>query len=398
MNTPHAERRLILGSALIGSIGTFGMHLLLPALPAIATAFDTNAANTQLLISLSLVAVALGNLAVAPMSDRYGRRPIVLIGLMLFLSGSLAGIVAPTLEVLVVARIIQAFGGGAAMAVIRATITDYFGPSRAASALAATATAILVVPMFAPTLGGLAILWQGWQSTFALAALMGALVLRFAWLRLHETRPPDPDRSRRPRMLASYRQLLASRTFLAYVAYGASMMGTIYTFVTCSPYVAIDIMGISPARYGLLFFFPALAAFIGFFTASRLAHRISALRLMRVGALLATLASLIMLAGLALGLWHPLMLFLPGMLVCFANALSAPSTTTTAITLHPSIVGAASGLLGCLQLFVAAAVSQAVAMLTQDSPLPLAAAMLVLSLLAVAMHARIARGGNQEST
>ncbi|MDH4259859.1 MAG: MFS transporter, partial [Gammaproteobacteria bacterium] len=121
MEKRDSGRRLIIGAAIIGSIGTFGLHVLLPALPAIATAMGTNPAAAQLLISLSLVAIAFGNLVIAPLSDRYGRRPVVLAGLGLFVAGSLAGILAPSLESLVIARIVQAFGGGAAMAVMRAT-------------------------------------------------------------------------------------------------------------------------------------------------------------------------------------------------------------------------------------------------------------------------------------
>src|SRR5512134_2991470 len=120
--TRDASRRLIAGSAIIGSIGTFGLHVLLPALPAIADAMRVPAAAAQLLISLSILAIALGNLAIAPLSDRFGRRPVVLASLGLFIVASLAAIVAPSLEWLVVARVLQAFGGGAAMSVMRATI------------------------------------------------------------------------------------------------------------------------------------------------------------------------------------------------------------------------------------------------------------------------------------
>ena len=135
MTTRDASRRLIVGSAIIGSIGTFSLHVLLPALPAIAAAMRVPAHAAQLLISLSILAIALGNLMVAPLSDRYGRRRIVLFSLGLFVIGSAAGIVAPTLDLLVLSRVLQAFGGGAAMSVMRATILDHFGPARAASAL-----------------------------------------------------------------------------------------------------------------------------------------------------------------------------------------------------------------------------------------------------------------------
>ncbi len=383
MQTRDASRRLIAGSAIIGSIGTFGLHVLLPALPAIASAMGVPAAAAQLLISLSILAIAGGNLAIAPLSDRYGRRPVVLAALGLFVAGSLAGIVAPSLELLVAARVVQAFGGGAAMSVMRATLLDHFGPARAAGALAATATAILVAPMLAPTLGGFAIEWLDWRAVFGLSAALGAAVLWFAARRLRETRPADPSAGPSLRFWANYRRLLGSREYLAYLVFGSCMVSMIYTFVTGAPYVAIDVLGVSPGKFGLLLFFPALASFIGFMVAARMTHRLGAVKMMRSGAIVA-FAGTVAMAGCALaGLWHPLALFVPGMLLGFANAIAAPSATIGAISRVPEIAGAASGLLGFLQLVTAAAATQVVATLGAHSPVPLAVVLLVLCLVAL---------------
>ena len=383
MQKRDASRRLIAGSAIIGSIGTFGLHVLLPALPAIADAMRVPAAAAQLLISLSILAIALGNLAIAPLSDRFGRRPVVLASLGLFVMASLAGMVAPSLEWLVVARVLQAFGGGAAMSVMRATILDHFGPARAASALAATATAILVAPMLAPTLGGLAIEWFDWRAVFALSGLLGAAVLWFAANNLRETRPADRSAGPSLRFWGNYRRLLASREYLAYLVFGSCMVSMIYTFVTGAPYVAIDVLGVSPARFGLLLFFPALASFLGFIVAARVTNRVGGLRMMRGGAIIAFVGTAAMAAFAVAGIWHPLALFVPGMLLGFANAIAAPSSTIGAISRDPAIAGAASGLLGFLQLVTAAVATQTVAALTAHSPVPLTLVLLVLCLVAL---------------
>ena len=383
MQRRDASRRLIAGSAIIGSIGTFGLHVLLPALPAIADAMRVPAAAAQLLISLSILAIALGNLAIAPLSDRFGRRPVVLASLGLFVMASLAGMVAPSLEWLVVARVLQAFGGGAAMSVMRATILDHFGPARAASALAATATAILVAPMLAPTLGGLAIEWFDWRAVFALSGLLGAAVLWFAANNLRETRPADRSAGPSLRFWGNYRRLLASREYLAYLVFGSCMVSMIYTFVTGAPYVAIDVLGVSPARFGLLLFFPALASFLGFIVAARVTNRVGGLRMMRGGAIIAFVGTAAMAAFAVAGIWHPLALFVPGMLLGFANAIAAPSSTIGAISRDPAIAGAASGLLGFLQLVTAAVATQTVAALTAHSPVPLTLVLLVLCLVAL---------------
>ncbi|HEU0223835.1 MAG TPA: Bcr/CflA family efflux MFS transporter [Steroidobacteraceae bacterium] len=383
MATRDASRRLIAGSAIIGSIGTFGLHVLLPALPAIATAMQVPAAAAQLLISLSIVAIATGNLVIAPLSDRYGRRRVVLASLALFIAGSLAGIVAPSLELLVAARVVQAFGGGAAMSVMRATLLDHFGPARAAGALAATATAILLAPMFAPMLGGIAIEWLDWRAPFALSGLLGAAVLWFAARNLHETRPPDPAAGPSLRFWDNYRRLLGSREYLAYLVFGSCMVSMIYTFVTGAPYVAIEVLRVSPAKFGLLLFFPALASFAGFILAARVTNRVGGWRMMKAGAAVA-FAGTAALAALALtGVWHPVALFVPGMLIGFANAIAAPSSTIGAISRDPAIAGAASGLLGFLQLVTAAAATQLVASFTPHTPVPLAIVLLGLCVVAL---------------
>ncbi len=391
MKTRDASRRLIVGSAIIGSIGTFSLHVLLPALPAIAAAMDVPAHAAQLLISLSILSIALGNLMVAPLSDRYGRRRTVLFSLGLFVIGSAAGIVAPTLDLLVLARVLQAFGGGAAMSVMRATILDHFGPSRAAGALAATATAILVAPMLAPTLGGLVLELLDWRAVFALSGILGFSVFLFASRNLHDTRKADPAAGPSLRYWSSYRRLLGSREYMAFLVFGSCMVSMIYTFVTGAPYVAIDVLGVSPARFGLLLFFPAVASFAGFMVAARVTGRVGGQRMMRMGAIIAFAGTLSM-AGLALaGVWHPLALFIPGMAIGFANAIAAPSSTIGAISRDPTIAGAASGLLGFLQLVTAAASTQLVAALTGHSPVPLTIVLLGLCLVALLALRPLAR-------
>ena len=371
---------MIAGSAIIGSIGTFSLHVLLPALPAIALAMKVAPHAAQLLISLSILSIALGNLMVAPLSDRYGRRRIVLLSLALFVLGSAAGIVAKSLDMLVVARVVQAFGGGAAMSVMRATILDHFGPAKAASALAATATAILIAPMLAPTLGGFVLEWLDWRAVFALSGVLGFGVFIFASRNLRDARRADRSAGPSLRYWSGYKRLLGSREYLAFLLYGSCMVSMIYTFVTGAPYVAIDVLGVSPSRFGLLLFFPAIASFTGFMVAARMTGRLGGQRMMRMGGIIA-FAGTVSMAALALaGVWHPLALFIPGMAIGFANAIAAPSSTIGAISRDPAIAGAASGLFGFLQLVTAAVASQTVAALTGRTPVPLTIVLLVLCL------------------
>jgi DHA1 family bicyclomycin/chloramphenicol resistance-like MFS transporter len=384
-------RQLIIGSAAIGSLGVFGVHVLLPALPSIARGFSVSPATAQLLVSLALIATAFGNLVIAPMSDRFGRRPVILAGLGLYLAGSLGALAAPTIQLLIVARVLQAFGGGAAMAVARTTVTDYFGPGYAASALAWMATAILVVPMVAPTLGGFATEWAGWRAPFALAALLGLGVLTFTFLRIGETHRGAPAAGPSIGMLKSYRLLLATPGYRAYIVYGACMMGAVQVFITGAPYVAIDVFGISPGSYGLWFILPAAASFTGFYFTARSARRLGGMRMMRMGATLSSAGAIGLLGLMLAHAWEPLALILPGMLICFANALSGPNSTSGAIGARPEIAGAASGLLGFTQLITSAIAVQVVAALQNHTPLPFAVGVLAMNLAAHAALLAIRR-------
>lgn len=411
-----ADRQFILGAALIASLGSFGLHLLLPSLPAIGERFAAPAGTTQLLISLAMLAIAAGNLLIGPLSDRYGRRRITLVSLGLFVAGSLLGLVAPSLEVLIVARIVQAFGGGAAIAVVRATLTDRFGAERAASAIAYTAMAVLVVPMFAPTLGGLAVEAYGWRAPFALAAAIGATILLYAWLRVAETHPrdvplewprgaasagvsavraapagdasaPPPGRAP-PGTLASYRELLRTPAYVHYVLYGSFLMAAVYVFITAAPYVAIELYGVRPSAYGAWFVVPAVASFTGFLVAGRISRRRGNRWMMRTGLALSIVGAVAVAAPIALDLRFAAALFLPATLVCFSNALSTPNSTSAAIATRPEVAGAASGLLGFAQLLVSAIASQLVASFGNGTAWPLAIALLVLNALAYRTYRR----------
>jgi DHA1 family bicyclomycin/chloramphenicol resistance-like MFS transporter len=218
---------------------------------------------------------------------------------------------------------------------------------------------------------------------FALSGLLGFAVFLFASRSLRDARRADRSAGPSLRYGASFRKLLGSREYLAFLAFGSCMVSMIYTFVTGAPYVAIDVLGVSPSRFGLLLFFPALASFTGFLLAARLTTRIGGQRMMRAGVMIAFAGTLAMTAFALAGIWHPLALFVPGMALGFANAIAAPSSTIGAISRDPAIAGAASGLLGFLQLVTAAVSTQVVAALTGHSPVPLAVVLLALCLVAL---------------
>jgi len=396
--TRASARSMILGTAAIGSLGVFSLHMLLPALPTIREALRTDDGAVQLLISLGMLATALGNLLVAPLSDRYGRRRVILAALTTFVVGSSLAVLAPGIVLLVLARILQTFGAGAAMSVNRAAVTDHFGPGgAAATAMAYSAMTVLVVPMFAPALGGALVEWGHWRTIFFFAVIIGAAVLAFTARRLSETLLPATAPSSRPGTFASYAQLLVNLRYIAHALFGTFMMCTVYTFIAGAPYAVMHVMGTSPTRYGLLSLLPAAASFCGFLVAARLSRRIGALAMMRAGLAGALLAVLLIAALMLAHVWIPLALFAPAMLLAFANATAIPSTMTSAIAVRADIAGAASGMIGFLELGVSALAAQLVAELANGTPYPLVGIMVGTSLLASVCFVVLGRsGGNTE--
>lgn len=385
-----AARRVILSSALIGALSSFAMNAIVPALPRIQQHFATSIETTQLIVSGGFLALALGNLLVAPLSDRMGRKPVVLAGVVAFAVASVAAWLADHIAVVIGARIVQAFGIGAGAAVARAALNDHFGPERAATGIAWTAMTILFVPLVAPSIGGFATDAWGWRSPFALSALFGIAAATFIGLRTVDTHPAHatpvaPSHG----MLRNYALLLGEPRFRAYAVFGACMLCAVYAFVTGAPYVANRSMGLSPGEYGLWAGLPAGASLLGFAVAARISRRVGAATMLAAGTLIALAGAVTLLASITLGPAVPPALFLPAAIVSFAQSISLPNALAGALGIRPGAAGAASGLLGFLQLALSALVAQGIANFGGYSAVPIGIAVLGATLLAALAYLRL---------
>lgn len=387
---PAAGRGLLVVLVLATGLGPFAMQVFLPALPAIQEGFAASAAAAQLAFSLSTLSIAFATLVYGPLSDRLGRRPALLGGLVVFLLGTLLCALAPSLELLILGRIVQAAGGCAGMVLSRAIVRDLYPREQAAQALAWITMAMVVAPMMAPALGGLLVDLVGWRAIFLAGLLAGAGVLLASAARLAETGRPGALAAGGPAMFGAFAHLLRQRAFRGWAAQAAFSMAVFFAFLAAAPFLVVEAYGRPAVEYGLLFVLISAAFMAGNFAAARLSARLGSERMILLGSA-GSLAGALLALSLALaGFWTPLALFLPTAMGAFAQGMAMPNAQAAIVSVAPEIAGSAAGLSGFLQMGVAAAAAQIVGSLSTGSPVPVTVGMSLCAALALlgALYAR----------
>lgn len=387
------DRGLLLALVLATGLGPFAMQVFLPALPAIQEGFGARPAAAQLAFSLSTLSIAVATLVYGPLSDRLGRRPALLGGLVVFLLGTLLCALAPSLELLVLGRVVQAAGGCAGMVLSRAIVRDLYPREQAAQALAWITMAMVVAPMMAPALGGILVDLAGWRAIFLLGLVAGAGVLFAVARRLAETGRPGALGGG-PAMLGAFAHLLGQRAFRGWAVQAAFSMAVFFSFLSAAPFLVVEAYGRPAAEYGLLFVLISAAFMAGNFAAARLSARLGSERMILLGSAGSLGGALLALALALAGFWTPLALFLPTALGAFAQGMAMPNAQAAIVSVAPELAGSAAGLSGFLQMGVAALAAQIVGSLSTGSPIPVTLGMSLCAALALlgALDARGARG------
>lgn len=369
---------LIILLAAVTAIGPFTLHMLSPALPEISATFDVPAAAAQIMLSLSLVAMAISTLIWGPLSDRFGRRPVLLAGLAMAAIGSALAAIAPGLFWAVLGRLLQAAGGAAGMVLARAVAQDVFGASRSAGVIGQITAVMVAAPMVAPTISGLIVEATGWRATFVFSALIATVLVIWSRASMPETSPASGGAMRIGAMLAGFAEIAKRRRFWRHAGYAAASLASFYYFVAITPFVMRDAFGAGPAVYGLYFMILSVTFMATNFIAGRVAEFFGAERTLAFGACLATLGPAIGATLLLYGVEAPWVLFLPNTIQSLGAGLAMPHAMAGAVGAAPERAGAASGLLGFAQFLVASLTTQVAGFLPHDVPLTVPIGMLVI--------------------
>lgn len=341
----------------IGS-STFAIQVFLPALPAVQRHFGVSAAEIQLTVSLPLLVIAVATLFWGVLSDRYGRRPMMLAGLTMFFMGNVACALAPTLGVLIAGRLFQAFGGAACIVISRAVVRDLYGREKTASVMASLIAVMVLAPMMAPILGGVLADKAGWRGNFVFISLFVGVVLAVSAARLPETnhtRLPLPDAFS---LFTGYFRLARSPDFMTYALQSAFMIGVFYVFLSAAPYAVITVMHYSATEYGMGFILSTAGYLGGSLAANRLSERMGVDRMIGVGLAFAVTATFCLMTLLLTGTWHILAVFIPVTFMGVANGMSLPNANAGAVSVYPELAGSASGLLSFVQMTISAVFAQ----------------------------------------
>jgi DHA1 family bicyclomycin/chloramphenicol resistance-like MFS transporter len=364
----------------ITTLNPLALNILQPALPELARTLASDYGTLQLTLAMFLVASAVSQIVLGPISDHFGRRPVALAGILIFIAGSAASFVASSVTALVLGRIVQAIGGITGFVISRAVIRDLHGRDASASKLGYVTMAMVIVPMLAPLVGGWLAQQFGHTSIFAFTGAIGIVALLFALVDLSETKRSS---ERTGDILGAYRALLSSRAFIAHSMTMGLTSATFFTFLAGTPYVVIELQRASPATFGLWWMLASIAFMLGNFLAGRLGERVGSDRLVEVGTALPLLGLVLLAAGYAWMPSEPAVLFVATIPGWIGSGLSLPGAAANALSVRPDLAGAASGLSGAFHLGAGAIASYVVGHLLFETAWPMIGIMAITATAAL---------------
>jgi len=358
--------------ALLTAVGPLSTDMYLPSLPSIGVALDGTTSMVQLTLSVFIAGFALGQIFYGPLSDRYGRKPVLIIGLTGYVAGSIACSLAQNIELLIIARFFQALGASAAVVLVRAIVRDLFGGEKAARLLSLMGALMGVVPLVAPVLGAVLEVNFGWRASFTLTSILSALLLIVCLMFLPETLPTD--RQRRwsfSGMLIDFSVLLRHLVFLRYTTAFCLAYGGLFVLISTSSFVFQNHFGLSELQFGFAFSVCVSGYITGTLIGARLSNK-GTETLTFFGSFLLGSSGLVMILLSFISeqqVWH---LLAPLFISMIGVGFVMPQSMAGGLTPFPQMAGTASSLMGFLQNSIAALFGISAALFIDAQPNALA--------------------------
>lgn len=374
----------MLALASISLVGPLAVHLFMPVIPAVKIALGLSDALAQLTFSIALFSMAFATLVYGSLSDRYGRRPLLLSGLGLFLAGSAISAFAGSVLMLVLGRLVQAVGAGCGITLVRAIAQDVYGPSRLVKAIAYLTMAYTIGPMISPMVGGILIDAFGWRSVFAFAFAAGGLIALGAYLAVFESRPLPRATGSGGNVLQNYWALLRHPRFSAFVLQSGFSTGSFLVAATAASGLMKEMLHRPSAEFGVYFLLFPVGFLSGNFVTTRIGNHAANETMVLAGSVLSLAAVTAQSSLLLSGHVTPLMLFAPGFFITMAQGLSLSYAQAGAIATDPKLAGTAAGMGVFTQNFVGAMFAQLYGILADGTPRPLIVASATSAVLGLA--------------
>ncbi len=380
-NTPHISFLLFLVLGAIGALTPLAIDMYLPAMPAIAKDLGVSAGAVQMTLTAYTAGFAIGQLLHGPLADSYGRRPVLLIGVLLFGIAATVSATTQGIEALTYVRAAQGFAGAAAAVVIQAVVRDMFDREDFARAMSFVTLVMTVAPLAAPMIGGHLAIWFGWRSIFWVLAIFAAVVIALVVWKIPETLSAENRQPLRFRnTIRNYVQLSRNPVAMGLVFSGAFSFAGMFAFLTAGSFVYIDIYGVDPDQFGYLFGLNIVAMIIMTSLNGRMVKRVGSHAMLRFGLLIQLCAGIGLFIAwlLNLGLWG-----IVPFVVLFIGTLSTIGSNSMGLLLsgYPKIAGTASSLAGTLRFGTGSVVAAIVAMMPSDVEWPMIVVMTACSVL-----------------
>lgn len=375
---------LIIGFLMLQPLST---DLYLASLPSLATVFSVPASTVQLTLSMFVIGFGGAQLVIGPLSDRYGRRPMLLWGLSLYVFASVLCALAPGIELLIVARFLQALGCCSAIILARAIVRDAYAPADSMRVIARASTWLSLAPLSGPILGSYLQVVFGWRAAFIALSVLSSCLLAAVILRLPETNAhKNPRATELAGLMANYRLVLGSREFWAYALPGALSYGSIFAFISGSSLVLIRVLHVPTEWFGYCFAFGVSGYMGGTIACRRLLAAFGHDATLRIGSALSFASGTAFLAAAALGFAHWSLVIAAMFTTMAAHGINFPVSQSGSVNPFPQQAGTAAGLMGAIVMGVAFAVGTAVGASFDGTLVPLA---LTASVLGASIFASV---------